>query len=60
MWPHEYVLALLWCASVSWGLVVIASSWILWDLYRTEPIEPPAPRYIYDYATDSYVRIPWT
>ncbi len=60
MWPHEYVLTLLWVSSASWGLVLIVSLLILWDLHRTEPVQVPVPRYLYDHATDSYIHIPWT
>jgi hypothetical protein len=40
MWPHEYVVTLLWFATASWGLVLIVSALVIWDFTRTEPTPP--------------------
>lgn len=44
-------------AFLAWAPLIIGSLLILWDLARTEPIEP-AKRYSYDYRTDSYNTFP--
>lgn len=47
-------------AFLAWFPMILGALWVLWDLARTEPVPVAPGQLIYDHATDTYVRIPWS